>query len=109
MQVSMPTSAASPCSLAGPYDNSMPELTLSPQSGSMDSAIALVCESQHRRLIAFGQINPKKDDSITRRPLPVNSFQERCSSFQENSVRCFKQIWRVGKVGKVGKVGWEGR
>jgi hypothetical protein len=26
-----------------------------------------------------------------------------------NSVRCFKQIWKVGKEGEVGKVGKEDR
>jgi hypothetical protein len=31
-----------PCSLAGRYDNPMPELTLSPQSGSMNSATGSV-------------------------------------------------------------------
>jgi hypothetical protein len=30
-----------PCSMAGQYDNPMPELTLSPRSGSMNSATAL--------------------------------------------------------------------
>ncbi len=29
---------ASPCSLAGRYNNPMPELTLFPQSGSMNTA-----------------------------------------------------------------------
>ncbi len=44
---------ASPCSLAGGYDNPMPELTLSPQSGSMSSATEITLRKEYKDDISF--------------------------------------------------------
>jgi hypothetical protein len=39
------------CSLAGPYDNPMPELTLSPSQGSMNSATGTGVSKERRFML----------------------------------------------------------